>query len=143
MVMARPLYRVEIVKILKNKGVPGSTIYYQLDRGLKAGGIKDLNDGRIGPPQREQVKEAVLKVMGRSSPAGFYFDSSSTPGYGLEMVAHEVGLPPLKVESDFYSVMHELFGKYLELGSSKDRFFSLFAWKQVEPSPNASYAPRD
>lgn len=142
-VWARPRYPVEIVKILKGKGMPESTIYYQLDRGREAGGLKDLDDGRIGPSQRDQVKWAVLKVMGRLSPAGFYSDSSSTPGYGLEMVAHEVGLRPAEIEPDFYSVMHELRGKYLELGNSKDGFFSLFGWKQVEPTPNASYAPPD
>lgn len=143
MVAARPRYPIEIVKILKDKGVPDSTTYYQLDRGREAGGIKRLDDGRIGPPQREQVKWAILKVMGRLSPAGFYGDSSSTPGYGLEMVAHEVGLPPTTIESDFYSVMHELREKSLELGNNKVRFFGLFGWKQVEPTPNASYVPPD
>ena len=141
LVTIRPRYRVEIAKILKDKGVPESTIYYQLNQGLEACGIKSLDDGRIGPHQREQVKWAVLKVMGRSSPAGFYSDSSSTPGYGLEMVAHEVGLPPTTIESDFYSVMCELRRKHLELGD--ENFFGLFGWKQVTPPPGASYAPPD
>lgn len=137
----RPLYRAEIAKILKAKGVPESTVYYQLNRGLDSGCVKELADGRIGPPQREQVKWAVLRIMERSDPAGFYGDSSSVSGYGLEKVAHEVGLPPTSIEADFYAVMHEVREKYEELGNSKDALFRYFGRKQVQPPPSAIYGP--
>ena len=69
--------------------------------------------------------------MDRTNPPGFWSDSSSVPGYGLAMVAHEVGLEPSKIESDFYAVMRRLRSIALEVNNDKERFFERVGWKQI------------
>src|SRR6266571_1471239 len=127
MVKVHPKFPVEIAKELGSRGVADSVVYQQINRGVDVDGIQRLTDGRIASrdysPTRVLVEEAVLRIMERTSVPGFWSDSSSVPGYGLAIVAHEVGLEQSKIESEFYAVMRRLRTIALEVNNDKERFF--------------------
>lgn len=101
---------------------------YNLHAGKSDGKLQYLEDRRQWAdadfsPAQDAIQTAVLRIMDRLSPAGFLSDSSSVPGYGLEMVAQEVGIEPRKIESDFYVVIRKLRTIADGVGNDKQRFF--------------------
>ncbi len=129
---------MEIVKHLVRQGVADSVVYQQIARGLDTNRIKRLPDGRITMPEyspiQERVEVSVLEIMGRLSPAGFLSDSESVPGYGLEMVAQDLGIKPREIESEFYAVMRKLRSIAEEPGNDKKLFFEKLTGKKIGPA---------
>ena len=104
-----PTWTRDIVNWLRSDHkIPRSTAYHQIDRALREKRLRKDTTGRLVTPEYsqtgEQVRRAVVKLLTKYDPRGFFNEAE----YHVSKVAFEIGLPPAKIEDDYYRVVNRL-----------------------------------